>query len=94
MIGIVSHAKRAALPMRVDKPGWHKIVSGVEITPVRYSERPVCHGILDGPPDVDDAYAPFQELLRLVAKVIPDPLHSRIECLIDVDAFLKRQCMS
>ena len=86
---IVADAVRAARAVRIDEVHGHEVVRG-EVAPVGDRERLVCHGVVNRPPDVDDAHARLQETVRLLGKVVFDALDAGLVRLVDVDAFLGR----
>lgn len=84
---VVSYAEGATLSVWVDEAHGYEVLL-LECTPVCDRKRFVCDGVTDGPPDVDDADSAFEEAFCVGAEVAVDTLHGRLECLVNVNAFL------
>ena len=61
MIWVVFDSERFSLALRIDKCRWEIIVR-IYTPVIAQSQRPVDSGVGDGPPEVDDLEATFEEL--------------------------------
>ena len=60
----------------------------VEVAPVGHRERLVRDGVVDRPPDVDDAHARLEQAVGVLGKVVLDAGDAGIVGLVDVHALL------
>ena len=67
MSAVVPHAERVTLSVWVDEPNGDKVIFDVEGAPVGHSQRLVNDRVVDGSPDIDDAYAALQESIGFVS---------------------------
>ena len=87
VIRVVPDRVRAPRAVRVDEVHRDEVLL-VQVAPVRHSERLVGDGVVNGPPDVDDADAGLEEAVGLVGEVVFDAFDGRLVRLIDVDLSL------
>ena len=89
VIRVVPDRVRAPRAVRVDEVHRDEVLL-VQVAPIRHSERLVGDGVVDGPPDVDDADTALEEPLGVVSEMTIDALHTGVERLVYVNAFLLR----
>ena len=88
VLRIILDTERSTYSIRVDEPNRNQIVLRVEMAPVRYREWLVSNGMTDGPPDVDESNARFEETRGLWSEMTVHPGHAGVEGLVDMNAFL------
>ena len=77
-----------ALAVGVNEADRHEVVLGVQSAPVGYREWLVRDGVTNRAPHVNDAHTTLQEPVGVGAKVTVNTSDARVECLVDVNAFL------
>ena len=66
----------------------------IERAPVGDREWLVRDWVADGPPDVDDADTALEEPFGVVPEMTIDALHTGVERLVDVNAFLLKSSIT
>jgi len=87
VVGIVLHAEDTANSVGVDELHGHQIVLGVKVTPVRDGKGKMGDWVTNGPPDVDDANATFEQTFSIFTEMVVDTSDAGVVRLIDVNAF-------
>ena len=87
VLRVVAHAVRATGAVRVYEVHGHEVTL-VEVPPVGDRQWLVRDRMVDGPPDVDDTDTAFEQAVSLLGQMVLHPLHARVVCLVDVNAFL------
>ena len=90
---IIPHPVDPARALRVDEVDGDE-VHRVERAPVGDRERLVRDWVADGPPDVDDADTALEEPLGVVSEMTIDALHTGVERLVYVNAFLLKSSIT
>ena len=93
VLRVVAHAIRATGAVRVYEVHGHEVTL-VEVPPVGDRQWLVRDRMVDGPPDVDDADTALEEPFGVVSEMTIDALHTGVESLVYVNAFLLKSSIT
>lgn len=85
---------RTSNSIGVDEANRDKVVLLIKVAPIADSEGLVRDRVVNGTPDVDDTNASLQQTFGIGAKVAVNARDGGVEGLINMNAFLRENCIS